>query len=108
MTQSTPVDFMADLAELEGAEDFLAYFEIEFDPKVVQVNRLHILQRFHNYLNGASGEPDYATWRSLLARAYDDFVHSDALTEGVFRVFQRARGIATVPVSKITRRRAPC
>lgn len=97
--------FIEDLAELEGAEDFLEYFDIPFDRAVVQVNRLHILQRFHNYLRGAGNVPEYETWRGLLARAYDDFVHSDAQTEGVFSVFKRARGIATIQVSSIGRAR---
>ena len=102
----SPEDFAAELAELEGLEDFLAYFSIEYDPVVVQVNRLHILQRFHDYLRGAGNAPEYETWRRLLARAYDDFVHSDALTEGVFSVFKRARGIATIPLSAIGRARS--
>jgi nitrogenase-stabilizing/protective protein len=103
---STPSNALAaDLAELESIEDFLAYFGIPYDPVVVQVNRLHILQRFHDYLRSASDEPDYAQWYERLARAYEDFVRSDALTEGVFRVFKRARGISTVQVSSICRAR---
>ena len=45
--------FEEDLAELSSAEEFLEYFGIDFDGRVVQVNRLHILQRFHDYLAGA-------------------------------------------------------
>lgn len=94
-----------DLADLQSAEDFLDYFDIDFNPAVVQVNRLHILQRFHDYLRGAGNAPEYETWRRLLTRAYTDFVHSNAQTEGVFSVFKRARGIATIPVSAIGRAR---
>ncbi|MBS1209327.1 MAG: nitrogen fixation protein NifW [Proteobacteria bacterium] len=108
MTTKTlsPEAFSAELAELEGIEDFLAYFAIEYDPAVVQVNRLHILQRFHDYLRGAGNVPEYETWRRLLARAYEDFVRSDALTEGVFSVFKRARGITTIPLSAIGKARS--
>ncbi len=92
MTTSTLLD---ELAELESAEDFLDYFGIAFDPTVVQVYRLHILQRFHDYLHTA--EPTmptaevaqkaiYAGW---LQRAYQDFVQSDARTEKVFKIFHR-------------------
>lgn len=87
------MSFEDDLEELESAEDFLQYFELEYDQKVVHVNRLHILQRFHDYL--AKGEehlpedPDSKrqVYKSLLARAYTDFVESDAQTEKVFKVF---------------------
>lgn len=96
-------DFTDDLADLEGIEDFLAYFGIDYDRSVVQINRLHILQRFHDYLRGAGNEPEYETWKHLLTRAYEDFVRSDALTEGVFSVFKRARGIATIPLTAIGR-----
>lgn len=85
-------DFECDLDELESAEDFLRYFNIAFDPAVVQVNRLHILQRFHDYLADVEEEPDsvaarFALHANLLRSAYQDFVDSDARTEKVFRVF---------------------
>jgi len=81
------------MAELVSAEDFLDFFAIEYQPAVVQVNRLHILQRFHDYLaRNADGFPTdeagrRAAYRQWLQQAYDDFVYSDALTEKVFKVF---------------------
>ena len=106
MTAATP-DLDTDLADLESAEDFLDYFDIAYDPGVVQVNRLHILQRCHDYLAQADGArlPSHAEYRASLARAYDDFVHSDAITEKVFKVLQRASGVATVPLAAIGRAR---
>ncbi|MEW6163869.1 MAG: nitrogenase-stabilizing/protective protein NifW [Pseudomonadota bacterium] len=98
--------FADDLADLESAEDFLGYFGIEYAPAVVHVNRLHILQRFHDYLEGhreRAGEPGRDDYRALLARAYEDFVHSDAYTEKVMRVHQKASGVATVSLSAIKR-----
>ena len=44
-----------ELGELSSAEDFLDFFAVAFDPAVVHVNRLHILQRFHDYLGDAAG-----------------------------------------------------
>ena len=82
-----------DLESLESAEDFLDYFELPYEASVVHVNRLHILQRFHDYLSkGEEAMPEgedaqRAAYRALLARAYQDFVDSDALTEKVFKVF---------------------
>lgn len=87
-----------ELDELESAEDFLSYFGIDFDPAVVQVNRLHILQRFHDYLAEAKTLPEEAQTRfdlhrDLLQGAYQDFVHSDARTEKVFRVFKQQQPV---------------
>lgn len=83
-----------ELEELESAEDFLNYFQLEFDPHVVHVNRLHILQRYNQYLESArenlpedNEDALRAIYKKLLARAYQDFVESDALTEKVFKVF---------------------
>ena len=83
-----------DMDELQSAEDFLEYFSIDYDQKVVHVNRLHILQRFNDYLAKAqdampeSAAAKYDAYAKLLTRAYQDFVESDALTEKVFKVFQ--------------------
>jgi nitrogenase-stabilizing/protective protein len=83
-----------DLDELVSAEDFLDYFNVPYVTSVVQVNRLHILQRFHDYLarqvpNLPPGnEAQRSIYRLWLERAYKDFEASDALTEKVFAVFQ--------------------
>lgn len=82
-----------EMSELSSAEDFLQYFGINYDPAVVQVNRLHILQRFHDYLGKVAdleSEPEDAhrsIHKALLQRAYQDFVESSALQEKVFKVF---------------------
>ena len=98
-------DFQDDLADLESAEDFLDYFGIDFVPSVVHVNRLHILQRFHNYLDAhaKAGVTSFDEYRGWLLRAYDDFVKSDAQTEKVFSVLQRAAGITKISIGSIGR-----
>ena len=76
-----------------SAEDFLDFFEVPYEPSVVHVNRLHILQRFNEYLSQSAEiipeieDAKREIYRRLLARAYQDFVESDALTEKVFKVF---------------------
>ena len=109
MTQSQSLENDADdemedeldraVDELVSAEEFLDFFQIPYDPAIVHVNRLHILQRFHNYLgdqpqasigetsSDQTKESRYHHYRNNLLRAYEDFVHSDALTEKVFKVF---------------------
>jgi len=82
------------MEELVSAEDFLDYFDVPYEPAIVQVNRLHILQRFHDYL--AKQAPNlppeenlqYGIYRLWLERAYQDFVVSNSITEKVFAVFQ--------------------
>ena len=94
------------MEELVSAEDFLDYFGIEYDVAVVQVNRLHILQRFHNYLAKATLSEDETARRvvyTTLQQAYQDFVKSDALTEKVFKVFHMHEPqVKFVPISSIT------
>ncbi len=88
------MSFEEDLEELESAEDFLQYFELDYDQSIVHVNRLHILQRFHDYISkSAESMPDdevlkKAVYNKFLQQAYLDFVESDAQTEKVFKVFQ--------------------
>lgn len=104
-TASTAYDFADETADCESAEDFLEHFNIPFDRSVVHVNRLHILQRFHDYLgaNTRPGVTSFAEYQGWLARAYDDFVRSNAQTEKVFSVFQRAAGISKISISSIGR-----
>lgn len=95
------------LEELSTAEDFLEYFGVPYDQNVVHVNRLHILQRFHDYLsnNPVEGDDDArrAHHRGFLEMAYHDFTVSDAVTEKVFSVFKKASGTAFVPIGAVTR-----
>jgi nitrogenase-stabilizing/protective protein len=93
MMTLTTEEFEDALEDLSSAEDFLLYFNVEFDQRVVHVNRLHILQRFNDYLAKAqatmpeSAAAQYDAYAKLLMRAYQDFVESDAQTEKVFKVF---------------------
>lgn len=84
------------LTQLSSAEEFLDYFSIPYEESVVNVNRLHILKRFYQYLRQkkVSAELDEVTifkhYRSALMRAYEDFLHSTPAKEKVFKVFQDA------------------
>lgn len=98
-----------DLDELSSAEDFLEYFGIAYDPSVVHVNRLHILQRFHDYIDDAQTIPEdegkrRELYAGLLTRAYNDFVESDALTEKVFKVFRMHEPVSVeIPLTELKR-----
>lgn len=103
----TTADLESALAELASAEEFLAYFGVEYEPSVVHVNRLHILQRFHDYLaeHGQANPREEASpevYKVLLERAYQDFVTSDAQTEKVFQVFRAGEPQQTfVPLDQL-------
>ena len=96
--------FADELADLVSAEDFLDYFEIPFDARIVQVNRLHILQRYHDYLakQEAGNAPEYQAWRKWLELAYRDFVDSSAQQEKVLAVYRKADGSSFLPLSALT------
>ncbi|MEM5388926.1 nitrogenase stabilizing/protective protein NifW [Paraburkholderia phymatum] len=95
------------LHHLSSIEDFMRFFEIEFDEKVVNVSRLHILKRFFQYIEQQEELPrDNATgvlnvYRSLLQKAYNDFVVSTPAEQKVFKVFQEADGRRLVPLDKV-------
>jgi nitrogenase-stabilizing/protective protein len=83
-----------DLRRLSAAEEFFLYLDVEYDPQVVNVARLHILRRMGEYLRkeGESlGEDEVrARCRAHLQAAYDDFVKSSPLQERVFKVHKDA------------------
>lgn len=97
------------MEELSSAEDFLQFFEVPFEQSVVHVNRLHILQRFHDYIShnpAAEGSDEAAVrahYKSFLERAYNDFVVSNSVQEKVFAVFKKAAGEAFVSLDSIQR-----
>ncbi|MDA8360652.1 MAG: nitrogenase-stabilizing/protective protein NifW [Gammaproteobacteria bacterium] len=91
--KATLEHFTQRLQALSAAEDFFAYFGVPFAPAVLHTSRLHILKRFHHYLRTQPAPPEgddatlHAHGRALLARAYDDFVHSTPREEKVFAIF---------------------
>ncbi|MBZ0104330.1 MAG: nitrogenase stabilizing/protective protein NifW [Sulfuricella denitrificans] len=95
------------MIKLASAEEFLDFFQLEYDQTVVNVSRLHILQRFHQYMRQTRGlaEMDetqqHDKCRELLGQAYQDFVNSSAVKEKVFKVFRDAEGIKTVSLDSL-------
>jgi nitrogenase-stabilizing/protective protein len=100
-------NFHERLKALSSAEDFFTFFAVHCDERVVQVNRLHILKRFYQYLHkteGLQGADDielYRRYRGLLAQAYQDFVQSTPAQEKVFKVFQDVDGTQHVRASAL-------
>jgi nitrogenase-stabilizing/protective protein len=76
-------------------EEFLEFFALPFDADVIGRSRLHILQRFHDYLAKDSNPPTgdeerFRRCQSHLAQAYQDFVASTPIDERVFKVLREA------------------
>ncbi|HJV69196.1 nitrogenase stabilizing/protective protein NifW [Ideonella sp.] len=95
------------LKALSSAEDFLVFFGVAYDEPVVQVNRLHILKRFYQYLHKSEGLAGleevelFRRYREMLAQAYQDFVQSTPAKEKVFKVFQDANGTQHVKLASL-------
>ncbi|TIL90324.1 MAG: nitrogenase stabilizing/protective protein NifW [Mesorhizobium sp.] len=86
-------DVLARLKGLSAAEEFFAVLGVSYDPKVLNVSRLHIMKRVGQYLaeKDFSGLPDQviaARVRAMLERAYEDFAVSSPLTHRVFKVLK--------------------
>lgn|SRR5690554_5890158 len=86
------------IAGFSAAEEFFEFFGVPYQIDVVNVNRLHILKRFNQYLSRSPIPDDLdeaSAWKvckEYLARAHDDFVTSTAAKEKVFKVFQDQDG----------------
>lgn len=99
--------FAQRLKALSSAEDFLLFFGVPHDQRVVNVSRLHILKRFFQYIRQQPTLPSddeqamFALYRSLLQKAYDDFVASTPAQEKVFKVFQDTEGRQHVSVDNL-------
>ena len=83
------------LNKASSAEDFFALLGVDYDPKHVNVVRLHILRRMGQYLvsedfTGMSEAEVTLRCKSVLAQAYADFLASSPLDQRVFKVLKDA------------------
>lgn len=91
---SSPV-ILEQLKKASCAEDFFTLLNVEYDPKVVNVARLHILRRMGEYLfsedfSGLTDADVADKCKSFLERAYEDFKQSSPIDERVFKVLKDA------------------
>ncbi len=80
--------------QLVNAEDYLEFFGLPYDPQFVNVNRLHILQKFSSLIKTIDSEsPDLSEseklerYQTALEQAYNTFTTSSPLNEKLFKVF---------------------
>lgn len=81
------------LKSLSSAEDFFTTLDVEYQPEVLQVLRLHILRRMGQYLvsaefEGKSEAEIFTAAQSMLKQAYADFITSNPMAERVFKVLK--------------------
>lgn len=99
------------LKTLSSAEDFFRELDVEFDPKVLGVARLHILRRMGETIaaipDDAHDESVRMACREALAHAYAEFTQKAPIEMRLFKVLRDrdpsrpARRGAFVPLSDL-------
>ncbi len=82
--------------QLVNTEDYFKFFELEYDQKVVHVNRLHILQKFSANIkeidknnSGLKDSELLGKYREALENAYQLFIESTPQEQKLFKVFHQ-------------------
>ncbi|MBG1269944.1 nitrogenase-stabilizing/protective protein NifW [Nostoc sp. WHI] len=80
--------------QLVDAEEFFKFFNLSYDLQVVNVNRLHILKKFSQYIQEIdNNSPDLSQEEKLnqyslaLQKAYQVFIESTPHEQKLFKVF---------------------
>jgi nitrogenase-stabilizing/protective protein len=87
---------LSEFNALVNAEDYFKFFEIPYDQKMVNVNRLHILQKFSAYIkeidrnySELNDAERLSKYREALEKAYQIFIESTPQQEKLFKVFHQ-------------------
>jgi nitrogenase-stabilizing/protective protein len=95
VTDTTPKTLTA-FRNLTNAEDYLQFFDIEYDREFVNINRLHILKKFSDLIKEVDAAfPDVDEAEKLekygmaLEEAYQVYLTSSPLETKLFKVFQK-------------------
>ena len=86
---------LIDFNRLTTAEDYLEYFQIDYDAQFVNINRLHILKKFSelirevdNHFSELTEAEKLEKYREALQQAYEVFLTASPLETKLFKVFQ--------------------
>lgn len=86
---------LVEFNQLTDAEQYFEFFNLPYDQAVVNVNRLHILRKFSNFVKERAA--DWAElsesetldqYRIALQQAYSLFLTSNSLEQKLFKVFK--------------------
>ncbi|NER84036.1 MAG: nitrogenase-stabilizing/protective protein NifW [Leptolyngbya sp. SIO1D8] len=84
----------AQFNQLKDAEEYFEFFNLPYDPQVVNINRLHILRKFSQLTRSMdedksqSEEQLLLAYRKALQVSYNLFINSSGVEQKLFKVFQ--------------------
>jgi nitrogenase-stabilizing/protective protein len=90
--------------KIVDAEEYFKFFELPYDTKIVNVNRLHILKKFSLYIKevdeqnpGLSFTEKLDLYSAALEKAYQVFLGSTPQEQKLFKVFnQKPKNVVTL------------
>jgi nitrogenase-stabilizing/protective protein len=90
--------------KIVDAEDYFKFFQLPYDQQVVNVNRLHILQKFSQYIQKIeqqnpelNQEEKLNQYRVALEKAYQVFLESTPQEQKLFKVFkEKPKNVVTL------------
>jgi nitrogenase-stabilizing/protective protein len=95
MTSTETAKTLAQFQTLTNAEEYLQFFEIEYDRNFVNINRLHILKQFSLLIQevdrafaDVTEAEKLEKYGLALEEAYQVFLTSSPLETKLFKVFQ--------------------
>jgi nitrogenase-stabilizing/protective protein len=92
---------LAEFKKITDAEAYFEFFQLPYDAKVVNVNRLHILKKFSQYIGEIDANfPDLSEaeklvqYKDALIQSYEVFLSTSPLETKLFKVFnEKPKGI---------------
>ena len=85
---------LAQFKQLKDAEDYFKFFDLEYDPQVVNVNRLHILRKFSQLMKAIDAEENQSesqklqAYQEALQSSYELLTNSSGVEQKLFKVFR--------------------
>ncbi|BBC26997.1 nitrogenase-stabilizing/protective protein NifW [Pseudanabaena sp. ABRG5-3] len=90
------VGTISEFRKLTDAEQYFEFFDLAYDPQVVNINRLHILKKFSQSLEEidtklveAAEEQKLSFYREALENSYATLQTSNAIEQKLFKVFHQ-------------------
>jgi len=90
------VGTLSEFQKLTDAEQYFEFFDLDYDPQVVNINRLHILKKFsqsleeidNKFVEAAESEK-LSFYRAALENSYATLGTSSAIEQKLFKVFHQ-------------------